>query len=60
MSNNSIKYYNSRTQELDHKGIIKAIKIAGENYKRGYAIECHDSLKEIITAIEQCMEDRLK
>lgn len=57
---NNIKYYNSHTQELDHQGIIKAIKIAGENYKRGYVIECHDSLKEVITAIEQCMEDRLK
>ena len=57
---NNIKYYNAVTQELDHQRIIKAIKIAGENYKRGYVIECHDSLKEVITAIERCMEDRLK
>ena len=57
---NNIKFYNSISQELNHQAIIKAIKIAGENYKRGYVIECHDSLKDIVTAIEQCMEDRLK
>lgn len=57
---NHIKYYNAITQQLDHQGIIKAIKIAGDNYKRGYIIETHDTLKAIVIAIEQALKEVLE
>lgn len=57
---NHIKYYNAITQQLDHQGIIKAIKIAGDNYKRGYIFETHDTLKAIVNAIERALGDALK
>lgn len=50
---NNIKYYNSYTKELDDKGIIKAIKIAGDLYKRGNIIEARDIMTDVVRAINQ-------
>lgn len=50
---NNIKYYNSYTKELDDKGIIKAIKIASDFYKRGSIVEARDIMADIVRAINQ-------
>ena len=49
----NLKYYNSHKKELDDIGIIKAIKIAGDYYKRGCIIEARDILADVVNAINQ-------
>lgn len=53
-------YYNVVTHELDNKGIIKDIKIAGEFYKRGNIEECYNILYEIVFALQLRIKNNYK
>lgn len=60
MQNNRFKYYDIVSKRLDHSKIIQAIKTANEYFRRGDICRCRDMLSEVIAAINECEEDRLK
>lgn len=47
------KFYLSAEKELDDRAVINAIKEALNDYRQGAILECRDTLKQIVNAIDK-------
>lgn len=47
------KFYISSEKELDDRAVINALKQALNDYRQGAILECRDTLKQIVNAIDK-------
>lgn len=47
------KFYLAAENELDDRAIINAIKEALNDYRQGAILECRDTLKSVVNAINK-------
>ena len=52
-----MKYYDEKRQLLKDKKIISALKKAADDYENGEIAEVHETLREIVDAIDEYTTD---